>query len=135
MGGRAPRSERAGTLVPYAALFRSELPVEARKRIFYLDLADNFAGGKEDTRMINLMFEFFTSTMFVWNDSLQDKLTIRSYDEEGHHVWLINPGLLDWRSVVVLDQWTPLTYSGMVSMGLDLAVSIADVEKVNREKY
>src|SRR3546814_2231170 len=79
---------------------------EARKRIFYLDFADNFAGGKEDTRMINLMFEFFTSTKFVWNDSLQDKFTIRTYDEEGHDVWVINPGLLDWRWVVVLDSWT-----------------------------
>src|SRR3546814_1777934 len=80
-----------------AAATIAQLPVEARKRIFYLDFADNFAGGKEDTRMINLMFEFFTSTKFVWNDSLQDKFTIRTYDEEGHDVWVINPGLLDWR--------------------------------------
>src|SRR3546814_5491708 len=85
--------------------------------------------------MINLMFEFFTSTKFVWNDSLQDKFTIRTYDEEGHDVWVINPGLLDWRWVVVLDSWTTLSYSGMVSKALDLGVSIADVEKVNREIY
>src|SRR3546814_5591772 len=154
---RPPRSTRTDPLVPDSTLCRSraamagfyviyrdgdvaaatiaQLPVEARKRIFYLDFADNFAGGKEDTRMINLMFEFFTSTKFVWNDSLQDKFTIRTYDEEGHDVWVINPGLLDWRWVVVLDSWTTLSYSGMVSKALDLGVSIADVEKVNREIY
>src|SRR3546814_11018253 len=98
---RPPRSTRPDSLFPYTALFRSamagfnvlyldgyvaaatiaQLPAEARKRIFYLDFADNFAGGKEDTRMINLMFEFFTSTKFVWNDSLQDKFTIRTYED------------------------------------------------------
>src|SRR3546814_12045410 len=58
-----------------------------------------------------------------------------SSDLEGHDVWVINPGLLDWRWVVVLDSWTTLSYSGMVSKALDLGVSIADVEKVNREIY
>src|SRR3546814_6730573 len=70
----AARAAMAGFNVLYldgdvAAATIAQLPVEARKRIFYLDFADNFAGGKEDTRMINLMFEFFTSTKFVWNDS------------------------------------------------------------------
>src|SRR3546814_1099194 len=74
----AARAAMAGFNVLYldgdvAAATIAQLPVEARKRIFYLDFADNFAGGKEDTRMINLMFEFFTSTKFVWNDSLQDR--------------------------------------------------------------
>src|SRR3546814_17165599 len=113
-----------------AAATIAQLPVEARKRIFYLDFADNFAGGKEDTRMINLMFEFFTSTKFVWNDSLQDKFTIRTYDEEGHDVWVVNPGLLDWRWVVVLDSWTTLSYSGMVSKALDLR---SDESRVGKE--
>src|SRR3546814_11821109 len=78
-----------------------------------------------------------TDTLFpyttLFRSSLQDKFTIRTYDEEGHDVWVINPGLLDWRWVVVLDSWTTLSYSGMVSKALDLGVSIADVEKVNRE--
>src|SRR3546814_10444392 len=61
----AARAAMAGFNVLYldgdvAAATIAQLPVEARKRIFYLDFADNFAGGKEDTRMINLMFEFFT---------------------------------------------------------------------------
>src|SRR3546814_9482860 len=46
-----------------------------------------------------------------------------------------SPGLLYWRWVVVLVSWTILSYSGMVSKALDLGVSIADVEKVNREIY
>src|SRR3546814_4526808 len=58
----AARAAMAGFNVLYldgdvAAATIAQLPVEARKRIFYLDFADNFAGGKEDTRMINLMFE------------------------------------------------------------------------------
>src|SRR3546814_2016165 len=43
----------------------------------------------------------------------------------------------DWSSDVCSSDlsWTTLSYSGMVSKALDLGVSIADVEKVNREIY
>lgn len=136
----AARAALAGFNVLYldgdvAAATIHQLPPEARKRIFYLDFGDDFAGGKEDTRMIDLMYEFFTSTKFVWNDSKEDKFTLRQYDSEADEVWVIYPGKLDWRWVVVLDSWTTLSYSGMVSKAKDLGVSIADVEKVNREIY
>src|SRR3546814_18282357 len=79
----AARAAMAGFNVLYldgavAAATIAQLPVEARKRIFYLDFAENFAGGKEATRMINFMFEFFTSTNVVWNYYLQDTFTIRT---------------------------------------------------------
>ena len=136
----AARAALAGFNVLYldgdvAAATIHQLPEEARKRIFYLDFADDFAGGKEETRMIDLMYEFFTSTKFVWNDSKEDKFTLKQYDAERDEVWVIYPGKLDWRWVVVLDSWTTLSYSGMVSKAKDLGVSIADVEKVNREIY
>src|SRR3546814_2540213 len=75
----AARAAMAGFNVLYldgdvAAATIAQLPVEARKRIFYLDFADNFAGGKEDTRMINLMFEFFTSTTFVRSEEHTSEL-------------------------------------------------------------
>src|SRR3546814_13373766 len=57
-----------------AAATIAQLPIEARNRISYLDFAANFAGGKEDARMLILMFAFFTPTQFVWPYSFQDTL-------------------------------------------------------------
>src|SRR5690606_15260239 len=87
----AARAAEAGFNVLFldgdvAAATINQLPEAARKRIFYLDFSDNFAGGKEDTRMIDLMYDFFTSTKFVWNDSKEDKFVLRQYDAESDEV-------------------------------------------------
>lgn len=136
----AARAAEAGFNVLFldgdvAAATIHQLPEAARQRIFYLDFSDDFAGGREDTRMIDLMYDFFTSTKFVWNDSKEDKFNVRSYDSEADEVWVIHPAKLDHTWVVVVDSWTTLSYSGMVSKAKDLGVPIADVEKVSREIY
>ena len=106
----------------------------AKERIFYMDFSDDLAGGKHDPRMINLMTDFMGSSRFVWNDTQQKKYNLRNAGESDE-VWEIRPAALDWRWVLVIDSWTTLSYSGMLSKAIDLGVDIADVEKVNREIY
>lgn len=107
---------------------------EAKKRIFYMDFSDDLAGGKNDPHFINHMADFMGTSKFVWNDSKQSKFSLRNYDDTDE-VWELRPGMLDWRWVLVIDSWTTLSYSGMVSKALDLGVDLGDVEKINREIY
>ena len=107
---------------------------EAKKRIFFLDFSDDLAFGKHEPNFINLMTDFMGSSKFVWNDSQQKKFNLKSYAETDE-VWEITPARLDWRWVLVIDSWTMLSYSGMISKAIDLGVDLADVEKINREIY
>lgn len=111
-----------------------EQPLEAKKRIFHLDFSDDLAFGNHDPRFINLMTDFMGSSKFVWNDSQQKKFNLKNMGENDE-VWEIFPARLDWRWVLVIDSWTMLSYSGMISKAIDLGVELADVEKINREIY
>lgn len=113
---------------------------KARERIFYMDCADRVDGGLEP-RMIDLATEFFTSTRFAWNDTKQlvynrskdshDPETGAALDE----IWEIRPSRLDHNWVFVLDSWTTLAYSAMLAKAIAEGISLADIEKAERNMY
>lgn len=107
---------------------------EFRSNIYYIDCRDVLDGGTIDTRMVNILTEFFTNSKLVWNDTKQ-KIHKRSDPVEDQEIWEIRPSLMDSSWVLVLDSWTTLSWSGMLAKAIDLGVDIADVEKVSREIY
>lgn len=118
----------------------SAIDPAARERIFYIDIADRLDGGLEP-RMIDWCSEFFTSTTFLWNDT-QQKLYSKAKDshdpETGaalDEIWEIKPARLDHNWVFVLDSWTTLAYSAMVAKAIDEGISLADIEKAERNMY
>lgn len=118
----------------------SAIDPAARSRIFYIDIADRLDGGLEP-RMVDWCSEFFTATTFLWNDSKQAEYSRKqdSHDEETgaclDEIWEIKPSRLDHNWVFVLDSWTTLAYSAMVAKAIDEGISLADIEKAERNMY
>lgn len=111
-----------------------------RDRIFYMDCADRLSGGL-DPRMVTLCSEFFTSTRFLWNDTKQELYSRvkDSHDEASgaalDEIWEIKPARLDHNWVFALDSWTTLAYSAMVDKANQEGISLADIEKAERNLY
>lgn len=118
----------------------AQLPAEAKKRIFYMDVSDRLDDGI-DARMICLLSEFFTSSRFLWNDTKQETYSRSSdsHDEETgaalDEIWEFRPSRFDQRWVIVLDSWTTLSYSGMLAKAEDTGVDLADIEKADMSLY
>lgn len=118
----------------------NELSDDAKSRVFYMDVSDELVG-EENPRMIETVASLFTSTRFLWNDTKQREYS-RVKDEHDSEtgacldeIWEIKPALLDRNWVLGLDSWTTLSYSAMIAKAQDLGVSIADVEKIERNLY
>jgi hypothetical protein len=118
----------------------AELSPEAKARIFYMDVSDRLVGDA-DPRMIRIVANLFTSTVFLWNDSKQDMYspTKDPHDPESgaclDEIWEIRPGRLDHTWVLGIDSWTTLQYSAKLDKAASLGVDIADVEKIERNIY
>jgi len=112
----------------------------AKHRIFYMDVADKLDGGV-DPRMIHTVADFFTASVFLWNDSKQAAYSRAKDDHDPEsgaaldEIWEFRPGRLDHNWVLVVDSWTTLAYSAMLDKANDSGVSLADVEKVERNLY
>lgn len=118
----------------------NDLSPEAKARVFYMDVSDDLVGDV-DPRMIRTVAEFFTATTFLWNDSKQ-RIYSRVNDEHDEEsgacldeIWEIKPALLDQNWVLGLDSWTTLSYSAMLDKAESEGISIADVERLERNIY
>lgn len=117
----------------------NELSDEAKARVYYMDVSDDLVG-TVDPRMIQTVASFFTATRFLWNDTKQQEYSRRdSHDEETgaclDEIWEIKPALLDRNWVLGIDSWTTLSYSAMLDKAESEGVSLADVEKIERNIY
>lgn len=86
------------------------LPIEARRNIILLDVADTLLGGVKDSRFFDTFKEFTTSTTFRWNKT-QGKLSSRKTDQPTDVILEIKPAKMDSSCILVLDSWTGLTES------------------------
>lgn len=117
----------------------NELTPAAKQRVFYMDVSDDLVG-EVDPRMIHTVGDFFTTAKFLWNDTRQ-KVYGRSdsHDPETgaclDEVWEIRPALLDHTWVLGIDSWTTLSYSAMLDKAESEGVSLADIEKIERNIY
>ena len=113
---------------------------KVRDRIFYLDVSDRLSGGL-DPRMVTLCAAFFTESTFMWNDT-KGELYSRvkdAHDETSgaalDEIWEIRPARLDHNWVFAMDSWTTLSYSAMVDKANQEGISLADIEKAERNLY
>lgn len=100
------------------------LPIEARRRIYRLDVADSLGGGIKDSKFLNTMQEFSSNIVFRWNDTKQ-RIATRA-DDGVDTVWEIRPAQLDHTCVFVLDSWTGLSESMMTAAGIANNVDVAN---------
>lgn len=118
----------------------NDLSPAAKSRVFYMDVSDDLVGGV-NPRMIDLVADFFTATVFLWNDSKQEKYSPRGdpHDPDSgaclDEIWEIRPARLDHNWVLGIDSWTTLQYSAKLAKAESLGESIADVEKIERSIY
>lgn len=116
----------------------SQLPLEARERIFYMEVGDELVGDK-NPRMIDTLTAFTTASRFLWNDTRQKEFSVKDgLTEDGFavdEIWEFSPAKLDYRWVFVLDSWTTLVQSAMIAKSNDMGVDLADVEKIERNIY
>lgn len=118
----------------------AKLPPEAQARIFYMDVSDILDGGI-DPRMIETVTAMFAASKFLWNDSKQREYSRAkdSHDEETgackDEIWEIKPARFDHRWVIILDSWTTLSYSGMLSKAEAEGINLADIEKLDMNVY
>lgn len=100
------------------------LPLAAKQRIYALDVADTLGGGVKDSKFLDVMLEWTSSTTFKWNDS-QARMAKRS--DAGDEIWEIKPALMDHTCVFVLDSWTGLcesmTTAAAVAHGVDITTA------------
>lgn len=118
----------------------ADLSPAAQRRVFYMDVSDEMVGDL-NPRMIETVAELFSSPRFMWNDTKQ-RLYSRSKDEHDpesgaclDEIWEFRPALFDDSWVLIIDSWTTLSYSAMVAKAIDSGVSLADVEKIERNLY
>lgn len=117
----------------------AQLPADAKQRIFYMDVSDRLDGGI-DPRMIQIVADFFASSKYLWNDTLQKQYSRRdSHDETSgaclDEVWEFRPARFNNRWVIVLDSWTTLSYSAMLAKAADVGVDLGDIEKADMGLY
>lgn len=86
------------------------LPIEARRNIMLLDVADTLLGGIKDSRFFDTFKEFTTSTTFRWNKT-KNQLSSRKYDEPTDVIVEVKPAKMDSSCILILDSWTGLTES------------------------
>lgn len=103
----------------------ASLPIEARKRIYALDVADTIRGGVKDSRFIDTMKEFSALSVFRWNDT-KSQIAARNKDDPTDEIWEIRPAAMDHTCVFVLDSWTGLSESMMSAAAIAHSVDIAD---------
>lgn len=123
-----------------AAQTMTAITPEARNRVFYMDVGDRLDNGI-DPRMIQIVADIFTSSKYLWNDTKQSQYS-RAKDphdpETGaclDEIWELCPARFDNRWVIGLDSWTTLSYSAMLAKGVDLGVSLGDIEKADMNLY
>lgn len=102
----------------------TQLPKEAKERIYMMDFGDRMIGGENDSRFLDTMVDFTTSGVFRWNDKLQRVATKKDTDCE---IWEISPAKMDETCLLVIDSWTSLTESIMQAVaraeGVDLSTA------------
>jgi len=118
----------------------ADLTPAAQARVYYMDVSDDMVG-IIDPKMIQTVADFFSSSTFLWNDTKQQMYS-RLKDEHDpetgaalDEIWVIKPGKLDWTWVLGLDSWTTLSYSAMLAKSESEGVSLADIEKIERNIY
>lgn len=97
------------------------LTSEEASRIYLLNIADTTQSGMRDTKMVEFMNEFTSSSVIRWNDTDQ-KLGRRSDTDK--ELWEIRPGLMGPNDVIILDSWTAFTESTMLWAGRANGVDI-----------
>lgn len=100
----------------------SQLPIEAQRRIYLMNMGDTILGGVRDSKFIESMQEFTTNIKVRWNDTHQRVAKRTDADE----IWEIRPSALDHNTVFVLDSWTGLVESIMLQAARANGVILED---------
>jgi len=100
----------------------SQLPMEAKKNLYLLQIHDTIMGGGRDSRMVETFEEFASNITFRWNDTLGRVAKHKDNDE----IWEIKPGLMDDSCVVVLDSWTSMVESIVLRAAIANSVDLHD---------
>lgn len=102
----------------------TQLPLEAQRRLYLLEMGDTIMGGIRDTKFITSIKAFTSQITFNWNDDLQ---RVASRNDKSNTIWKIKPGKLDENTVLVIDSWTALVESmaqeAAIANSLDLATA------------
>lgn len=96
---------------------------EEAGRIYLLDVRDTILSGMRDSKFVEVMNEFTSTSIFRWNDDDQKLATRRDTDKT---IWEIRPGMMDANTVMVLDSWTAYCESVMLWVGRANGVNVAD---------
>lgn len=100
------------------------LPMEARKHIYLMQMADRIDGGTRTPDFIQNMTELTSYSKMAWNDH---ESRIASRKDSNYDRWTLQPAKLDHRDLLVIDSWTGLTESIMLKCaqgnGIDLATA------------
>lgn len=98
------------------------LPMEARRHVYLLNMADRITGGVRSPDFADNMGAMTSTIRFRWNDT--DQREAKRADK-GVEVWEIEPAKLDHNDLLVIDSWTGLTESMMLKCaqanGVDLS--------------
>lgn len=102
----------------------TQLPIEAQRRLFLMEMGDQLNGGVRDPKFIRVMKEFTTQITFNWNDDEQRPAT---RNDKTATIWKMRPGRMDSNTVLVIDSWTSLVESmaqeAAIANALDLATA------------
>jgi hypothetical protein len=105
-----------------AAPTLAQLPIEAKKRIYFIDAVDDISGGMRNHRFIDTVTELTTNIKFRWNDT---EHRIAKHKDEGE-VWEISPARMGSDCIFVLDAWTSLVESIALKCAFKAGVDLAN---------
>ena len=100
----------------------SQLPIEAQRNIYLMEMGDTILGGMRDTKFMDSMTEFTTMAKVRWNDTHQ-RIAKRNDTDE---IWEITPGKMDSNCILVMDSWTSLVESMMLQAARANSVDLAN---------
>lgn len=102
------------------------LTQEEAARIYLLNVGDTIAGGIRDTKFVEFMNEFSSTSRLRWDDTAQEIATRKSTGE----IWEITPAKMGPNDILVIDSWTAYTESVMLWCGRANHVDIGNAQTI-----
>lgn len=98
------------------------LPLEAKKRIYLMEVGDTAVNGVRQPTFYNVVSDFVKTPVYRWNDTQGKPRALGDPDDD--EMWEIRPGRLDHKMLWVIDSWTSLCESMAVAASAQIGLNL-----------
>lgn len=104
-----------------------DLPEQALRNLYVLDVGDRSFGGSLDCRFSQLFASILSRPRVVWNDSKGELFNLlKPQGTESDEIWDLYPAKMDENCLLVIDSWTSLSQSTMQWAAMELNVDLSE---------